>query len=632
MVCGSIRRSSSWTGKGNSVRRFKLANVLLEADDYLKNDTGLLYHKSKKAKVYSRDGVMYFTGRVDFCTYFNAVSVAKWRRYTGIVSIRLHLELAGDPCRVNTVGYGAKGSSNPKAYEVTSGGALFDAATDFKTHEIDIPMGDSVVSGFSLSTVGRVRVRNIYYYTLVDESQVRDVRLAVCTTTFKKEEFIVPNIGRIRSGIVKSDEPVSQGFHLFVVDNGQTLDAEALSGEGVSVIPNVNAGGAGGFARGMMAAREHENDFTHVVLMDDDVRMSVESIKRLHSLLSLVSSEYARAFVNGAMLQLERPSLLFEDVSYVRNLGGFAKVKPDLLVDQLDGIVKNEVIDVEVENAYGAWWFSCIPMSYIDEMGLPMPFFVRCDDVEYGLRCDPTYMTMNGICVWHARFEGRFNAAVACYQYVRNMLVVRALHIRGGDVVFMLLYWRLFNIYIRTMDYAAAELWLDGLEDYLKGPDVLMKGDPFEKMRAAIAKAEKFVPVEELDPDVMSRLEVNLDWLEGDYSGHTLRKLLVAIPHDRHWFPDFLLSDKPGMISPSVSENFVPWYKTAMRKTLVALTPDGKRGAIRTIDRNHRRALLARYRDLMASYRDMSEAVAEGYRARMREMTSAPFWKRYLGL
>ena len=203
MGCASSRRLSSWTGKGNSVRRFKLANVLLEADDYLKNDMGLLYRKSRNAKVYARDGVMYFTGKVDFCTYFNAVSVAKWRRYTGIVSIRLHLEVAGDPCRVNTVGYATKGSSNMKAAQVASGGMLFDAATDFKTHEIDIPMGDSVVSGFSLSTVGRVRVRNIYYYTLVEESQVRDVRLALCTTTFKKEAFIVQNIGRIRAGSVQ---------------------------------------------------------------------------------------------------------------------------------------------------------------------------------------------------------------------------------------------------------------------------------------------------------------------------------------------------------------------------------------------------------------------------------------------
>ena len=613
------------------MRRFKLANVLLQADDFLENDTDLLYRTSPGARVYTMKDALYFSGELDFCTYFNAISVSKWRKYANLVSIRLHIELAGDPCSVKTVGLSQHADGGPVC-EVSGNTTLFDASLDYKTHELDIPMGEAVVSGFSVTTAGRARVRNVYYYTLVEESQIRDVKLALCTTTFKKEEFIVPNIRRIRTGIIESNEPISDGFHLFVVDNGRTLDAEGLSGEGVTVLPNVNAGGAGGFARGMIAAQEHETPFTHVVLMDDDVRMSVESLNRVHSLLSLVASEYSRAFVNGAMLQLERPSLQFEDVSYVRSLGGFAKVKPDLHMNHREGIVKNEMIDVEVENAYGAWWFSCIPMSYITEMGLPMPFFVRCDDVEFGLRCNPTYMTMNGICVWHARFEGRFNAAVACYQYVRNMLVTRALHIRAGNFIFMLLYWRLFHIYLRTMDYAAAELWLDGLEDYLKGPGFLMTGDPFAAMGAAIAKAEKFVPVEELDPQVMERLEVNLDWLEGDYSGHTLRKLLVAIPHDRHWFPDFMLSSKPGMISPSVSENFVPWYKTAMRKQLVALSPDGKRGAIRTIDRARRRKLLARYHDLMAQYRNSKEAVEEQYRAHMREMTSARFWKRFLGL
>ncbi len=613
------------------MRRFKLANVLLKADDFLKDDTDLIYRRSPSAQVFSYGDTLRFSGELDFCTYFNAVSTAKWRKYCGLVSIRLHLELAGDPCRVTTVGLSLTPSDGP-VIEQEGQSVLVEAASDFRIHELDVPMDGATVSGFTLSTAGQVRVRNAWYYTLVDESQIRDIRMALCTTTFKKEDFITANIARIREGILQTDEPVARGFHLFVVDNGRTLDAPALSGEGVSVIPNVNAGGSGGFALGMMKALEEEGAFSHVVLMDDDVRMSVESLKRLHALLSLATATYARAFANGAMLQMERPSLQFEDVSYVRTLGGFAKIKPDLLVNTRAGIVENEGIDVELENAYGAWWFSCIPVSYIKEMGLPLPFFVRCDDVEYGLRCQPTYMTMNGICVWHARFEGRFNAAVACYQYVRNMLVTRTLHIRRGSGVFMLLYWRLFHIYLRTMDYDAAELWLDGLEDYLQGPDLLMTGDPFEHMGRALAKAEKLVPLEDLDQDVVARLKFDLSWFQGDYSGHMLRKLLVAIPHDRHWFPDFMLSGKPGVISPSVSENFVPWHKTAMRSQLVALSLDGSRGAIRTIDRARWRALNNRYHELMTRYRNTRFAVAELYRSKAREMSSAAFWKRYLGI
>ena len=56
---------------------------------------------------------------------------------------------------------------------------------------------------------------------------------------------------------------------MFVVDNGRTLDAEGLSDDLITVIPNENVGGAGGFARGMIAALESDEDFTHVLLMDD---------------------------------------------------------------------------------------------------------------------------------------------------------------------------------------------------------------------------------------------------------------------------------------------------------------------------------------------------------------------------
>ena len=615
------------------MRRYKLANVLFDPEDFLADDIGLLYHANRTHSVsyLPGKGELRFSGLVDFCTYFNSVSVGKWRKYAHLVTVRLHIELAGDACELVSRGFDIPGEGAP-ARCVKETSVTYDASDDFRVHEIDMPLGESVVSGFSLRTAGKVQLRNAYYYTLVEEKAVRDVRIALCTTTFKKEDYIVPNIRRIREGIVEAGEAVSEGFHLFVVDNGQTLDAEALSGDGVTVLPNCNAGGAGGFARGMMAALDSEDAFTHVLLMDDDVRMSVESIKRVHALLSLVDSAYSRACINGAMLQLEQPSLLFEDVSHVRASGGYEKLKPDLRVDALDGIVRNESIDVEVENAYGAWWFCCIPLSYVREMGLPMPFFVRCDDLEYGLRCKPVYMTMNGICVWHSRFEGRFNAAVACYQYVRNMLVTLAIHPVSREFAVRLRFWRMFNIYMRTMDYAAAELWLDGMDDYLKGPEALMGGDPYAAMGRALAKAEKFVPVEELDPQIMQELEVNLDWLSGDYSTRLVRKLAITIPHDRHWFPDFMLSSKPGMISPSVSENFVPWRKTAMRKYLVPLTPDGKRGAIRKIDRKRYRELRTRYGEVMSRYRNTRQATIEAWRSQFREMTSRAFWERYMGL
>ena len=114
---------------------------------------------------------------------------------------------------------------------------------------------------------------------------------------------------------------------MFVVDNGRTLPAVELSDELVTVIPNNNVGGAGGFARGMISALEDERSFSHVLLMDDDVRMSPESIKRTFNLLSLVSDAYSDAFINGAMLKLSEPDVQYEDVAHVLNNGQFDRCK-----------------------------------------------------------------------------------------------------------------------------------------------------------------------------------------------------------------------------------------------------------------------------------------------------------------
>ena len=133
-----------------------------------------------------------------------------------------------------------------------------------------------------------------------------------------------------------------------------------------------------------------------------------ESLIRTFNLLSLARGKYKDAFINGAMLSLEDPIRQFEDVSHVVDTAVYARLKQDLDVSKLSDILLNERQDIEVSKAYGAWWYSCIPVEAILKNGLPVPFFIRCDDVEFGMRNNPVYMTMDGICVWHASFEGRF--------------------------------------------------------------------------------------------------------------------------------------------------------------------------------------------------------------------------------
>ena len=84
----------------------------------------------------------------------------------------------------------------------------------------------------------------------------------------------------------------------------------------VTIYPNMNAGGAGGFTRGMieiLKANENGAGVTHVLVMDDDIVLDTDVLLRTYTLLSLRKPEYADVFVGGAMLRLDRPNIQVEN-------------------------------------------------------------------------------------------------------------------------------------------------------------------------------------------------------------------------------------------------------------------------------------------------------------------------------
>ena len=233
--------------------------------------------------------------------------------------------------------------------------------------------------------------------------------------------------------------------------------------------------------------------------------------------------------------------------------------------------------------------------------------------------------------MWHSQFVGRFRASVDAYQYARNMLIAIACDGFADERAFMMKYWRNFHIYLRFMAYDAAELWLDALEDYLRGPEWLATVDGAQLMRDNAAKNEKLVPVDQLNPAVMSKIDINQDWL-----GHEepricpLIKAAQSLPYSRHLLPSALLIDEPAIVD--YSGTLSPWAETARRKTLVALDATGENGHIRTLDRKRYRQLMKRYKSLKADYNKRGADVAQAYRDAMPKLTSVEFWKDYLGI
>jgi hypothetical protein len=577
-------------------------------------------------------------GSVDFFTYFNACSLAKWKKYAGIKRVYLHLEFANEAINKEyacTIQFFGRSYLDSAASSLASGVRL--TSTMGKTKEngslvfdLLIPETDYEVIGFALDVRGGVVLEKAYYYARVAEEQINPVKIALCTTTFLKEDYIIPNIELVKNEVLAADDVIAKNFHMFVIDNGRTLDAEALSDEGVTVLPNPNVGGSGGFARGMMEAMKHDENFTHVLLMDDDVSISTESLRRTFNLLSLATGKYKNAFINGAMLVAEEPNRQFEDVSYVVNSGAYASVKSNkYYMDQQQYIVRNEHIDVEIPKAYGAWWFSCIPVSAIEQVGLPLPLFVRCDDVEYGMRAKPIYMTMNGICVWHDGFMGRSRASVDSYQYVRNFLIMIAMTDCSSQDLFVLRMERALRLQLRVMSYDAADLILDGIADYLKGPDYFASLNGEEVIKRNAKKNEKLVPLDEL-AEPYRNVSYNKRLLGDQSYIKPFLKLMRTLPYDRHLLPDVLLRDTPEAVFYSGLSILSP--RTIGTKTLVAIDLEGNQGAVRHMDRERYQQIMDRWKALKSELKERGDEVRAAYKEALPYLTSTEFWEKYLGL
>lgn len=605
----------------------KLMNVLLTVDDHAVDHPELYFRAAPEDVAMASDSApLTARGRVNFLTYLNGLPACKWRRYAELQTAWLHIELSGTG-RLEVSGVPEQENDE----QIIDTRAVDTAA--FTALDIEIPLAGKDLVGFVVEpAVGEtLSIRAASFIAQVADENINDVRLALSTTTFNNERYILPNIDLVKDAIMAEGDPIAPHFHMFVVDNGRTLDAAALTDEIVTVIPNPNTGGAGGFARGMMAAMDDTGAYTHVLLMDDDVRILPESILRTINLLRLAQGRYRDAFINGAMLSLENPVRQFEDVAFVESTGAYYKIKADYQVDKLEDVLANERADVEIPKAYGAWWYSCIPVSAIERNGLPLPLFVRCDDVEFGIRNNPTYMTMGGICVWHASFEGRFRASVDCYQYTRNVHIMFALHDCASERLAVMRIKRNVRQNLRDMDYGAAEMLLQGFEDYLKGPEFLMHADGAKLMKEHAAYNEKMVPISEIDADLLREAGVTPDVLarnEVTVRPPTWLKVWRAVPYDKHYLPKFLLSDKPCYLvkyGPGTIEG-----SSIARTTIVCLDPTRTQVSIRRMDRERFRKIRAWEKELLAHWRREGDQVREAYRTAMPYLTSREFWDSYL--
>lgn len=401
------------------------------------------------------------------------MSVEKWGKYARIENISLKLKISGK-FRVLLI-------NKEKVNVNISEKIILESVLQSKQpQDFIIPYTDGCNRGMYTFALEALEDNSKYYggaYTSeIDKKKIRNVKIGIGICTFKREAFIEKNIKILNEAILENqDSPLYGRLEVFIADNGRTLDQAVLESDKIHIYPNKNLGGAGGFTRDIIEMMQNNDKYhiTHVLLMDDDIVIEPEALARTYMLLSLIRDEYRDAFIGGAMLRLDQQYRQVE-AGASWNGGNLISLKSGLDLRCCESCLYNET---EEYAEYNAWWYCCFPIDIVREDNLPLPIFIRGDDLEYGLRNMKKLILMNGICVWHEPFENKYSSFLE-YYIIRNQLIDNAFHCQWyGKKQLKKTMFKHCVQEVMFYRYRNVDLYLQGIRDFLKGPVWLMGQD-----------------------------------------------------------------------------------------------------------------------------------------------------------
>lgn len=559
----------------------------------------------------SDNSIVYQRGSIsDTNTYFNSFSISKWVKYTQIKDVNITIDFKGS---FWVVLYSLFIDNNRVIYKNVKELQIDSEERASKTISFDT-MPDRGVLHFKLISLSDSSVYYGGYYSTDDSFPVNDVSLAIGICTFRREDDVHRNIRLFNKDLVENpNSALRDKIQIFISDNGRTLGND-LESEHVHIFPNKNAGGAGGFTRTMIEALKSRQEFTHMLLMDDDVLINPESVSRTIAFLQCLKPEYQHAFIGGHMLNKERQYQQSEAADCWDRVRHHP-VKPRFALENDRDIIENEI---EEKVNYLSWWYCCMPMNVISNDNLPLPLFIKRDDIEYGLRNGSIFITLNGICVWHEPFDKKAVAHLQ-YYYFRNLLIIDSVHRKlTKEHVKQELQRVVIEQHLYRYRYRDAEFALLGVQHYLKGIDFFKSLEP-EGLNEALYKHNySWQPVENFNVSFSYRSYAD----SFSYNESPLKRKLREMT-----FNGILLSANQDVTVPS----YAPNPGLIFRADKVLNYEDSSRTAFMTQkDKACIRAILKMYHETLRMLDSRYDEVTEEYRERFSELTNIDFWTDYL--
>ncbi|MCK4797752.1 MAG: glycosyltransferase family 2 protein [Spirochaetes bacterium] len=403
-------------------------------------------------------------------TYFNSYYVKYYTKYTGISSSFYLLNLEGD-FKVNVY------------KEFYNNGKKIIFVDEYKNCKKENAVKLLLThSNVNKEELGRIYIeieclskKGMFFggHIATENRKKRDVFLGIIICTYKKEDFIKKIISIILNDI---DLVENKNFKIYIIDNGNTLNNNEFNNERINIFFNKNYGGSGGFARGLIEASKNK-EITHYLFMDDDIILESEAIFRLFTLYEYCIIEMAIA---GGMIDLGKKNQLCEaGAEYGINMKRLKrtfgthpyKYKYDLIKESnLNDFLEEDNIN------YGAFCFFSFSREILKKIGLPMPYFICGDDIEYGLRINKLYgdkiLFFPSISIWHKSFED-CSPEKKCYYFVRNSLITNTIY--DYSTFLKTIIDSIFKIIPNIL---FIKLYIKAFEDFFKGPAFLKKIEP----------------------------------------------------------------------------------------------------------------------------------------------------------
>ncbi|MBO1328132.1 glycosyltransferase [Acetobacter suratthaniensis] len=456
-------------------------------------DSDLYFRTNDRADYFLSDNVIRFRkgGTASTETYFNYLSLRVWRKYCGLKDISLVLQGHGRfevSIGCHRAGYVHKWMSRT-IITLASGEKEGDISHPDEAR-ICIPLPENMTDGTlyfhieSLSSTGWISGGR---YETTDQPR-RPVKVGAVITHFNRQNYVLPALSRIQNELL-SDPYYQDRFSIYIIDNSQNLPSSGT--ECATVIKNRNLGGSGGFARGLLEVTNTPG-FTHCLFMDDDASCETDAFRRTIALLQFCEDE--KMAVSGALMKEEQPWCMYEK-GVRKTADGFAPMCHGMDMRRIEAVVISEAEDQHP--AYGAWWFFAFPLNAVEEW--PFPFFVRGDDMLFGLMNSFSIITINGVACWGEDFRFR-ESPMTRYLAVRSNLMIwlTTTELTGKEIT-----QRIMKIWLRpavsSRNYESAEVIELAMQHVMEGPDFWHRNIDMTDVRKLIGSMvdiEKMRPVD----------------------------------------------------------------------------------------------------------------------------------------